>query len=368
MATYKVLQDIEAEDKLVGPLSLRQFIYAGIVLFSAFIAFKLGQIAWYLVIPFLPHMILFGVLASPFGHDQPSEIWLLAKIRFYLKPRRRIWDQSGMKELVTITVPKKIERQLTDNLSQREVRSRLNALANTLDSRGWAVKNVNVNLYATPSYALAQVGSSDRLIDMADAPREVPEVDIYAADDVLDERNNPTAQHLTQMIDESTRTHRQQLIAMTQAKSSTTQSPPTNSPQDYWFLNPPTQSASAPSGLAVMAAPTPIIPNSEPTTSAAPTADEQELAQKLRTERDNARPALGHMRTLQPMGQQAPVQNVPEQNTDVKPMKATSDPAIMNLANNNDLNVETIARQANKTSQQELSRDAPNNEVVISLR
>ena len=29
MATYKVIQDIEAEDKLIGPLTLRQFIYAG---------------------------------------------------------------------------------------------------------------------------------------------------------------------------------------------------------------------------------------------------------------------------------------------------------------------------------------------------
>lgn len=30
MAVYKVLQDIEAEDKLIGPLTLRQFIYAAI--------------------------------------------------------------------------------------------------------------------------------------------------------------------------------------------------------------------------------------------------------------------------------------------------------------------------------------------------
>ncbi|MGH7158305.1 MAG: PrgI family mobile element protein [Candidatus Saccharimonadales bacterium] len=30
MATYKVIQDIEAEDKILGPLTLRQFIYAGV--------------------------------------------------------------------------------------------------------------------------------------------------------------------------------------------------------------------------------------------------------------------------------------------------------------------------------------------------
>ena len=69
MATYKVIQDIEAEDKLLGPLTLRQFIYAIIVFVSGFIAFKLAFVAWWLVIPFLPHMILFSVLAAPFGHD-----------------------------------------------------------------------------------------------------------------------------------------------------------------------------------------------------------------------------------------------------------------------------------------------------------
>ena len=39
MATYKVIQDIEAEDKLVGPLTLKQFIYAGISALCLYICF-----------------------------------------------------------------------------------------------------------------------------------------------------------------------------------------------------------------------------------------------------------------------------------------------------------------------------------------
>jgi len=39
MATYKVIQDIEAEDKLVGPLTLRQFIYAAIAAICGYLSF-----------------------------------------------------------------------------------------------------------------------------------------------------------------------------------------------------------------------------------------------------------------------------------------------------------------------------------------
>ena len=70
MATYKVIQDIEAEDKLLGPLSLRQFIYAVIVVVLCYVVFRVFFIQPVLVAPFLPPIILFGVLAAPFGHDQ----------------------------------------------------------------------------------------------------------------------------------------------------------------------------------------------------------------------------------------------------------------------------------------------------------
>src|ERR1035438_1720650 len=146
MAIYKVLQDIEAEDKLVGPFSLRQFIYAAIAVVCGFLAFKLVTVNLFLITPFVPVVVFFVVLAAPFGHDQPSEVWLLARVRFFLKPHKRIWDQTGAISLVTITVPKVIVRNLTNGLSQTEVSSRLHALANTIDSRGWAIKNVNVNL------------------------------------------------------------------------------------------------------------------------------------------------------------------------------------------------------------------------------
>lgn len=206
MAVYKVIQDIEAEDKLLGPLTLKGFIYAIIAGTLAFINFKvlvsggLGAFRWVLILVFAVPMLLFAVLASPLGREQPTEIWLLSRVRFFLKPRGRIWDQSGINHLVTITVPKKFERHLTKDLSQTEVTSRLEALAKTMDSRGWAVKNVNVNLSHIPGYLEGESGDSDRLIGASSMPQAAPIVDVHAADDILDEQNNPAAQKLEGMM------------------------------------------------------------------------------------------------------------------------------------------------------------------------
>ncbi len=213
MAVYKVIQDIEAEDKLLGPLTLKGFIYALTAGFLGFLNFKiitmtgLGNYRWLLLLIFGLPMLLFGVLASPLGREQPTEIWLLSRVRFLVKPRSRVWDQTGLSQLVTITAPKKLELHLTKELSQNEVQSRLQTLAMTMDSRGWAVKNVSVNLNPVPGY-LQQEGDSDRLVGASSIPQTVPTVDIRPDDDILDEQHNPIAQKLLGMVKKKDADHK----------------------------------------------------------------------------------------------------------------------------------------------------------------
>jgi len=216
MAVYKVIQDIEAEDKLLGPLTLKGFIYAAIAGVLAFLSVRLamagslGDFRWALIILILPPMVLFGILAAPLGKEQPTEVWLLSHVRFFLKPRRRIWDQSGAIQTVTITAPKKVERQLTKNLSNAEVKSRLKALAAILDSRGWALKNADVDS-AIPGYFQALSGDSDRLISAADVAQDEPVLDVHAKDDIMDSGSNATAQYFDQMIQKAD-TNRKQAV------------------------------------------------------------------------------------------------------------------------------------------------------------
>lgn len=209
MAVYKVIQDIEAQDKLVGPLTLKAFIYAAIAGLLGFINVRifmvggLGPARWVLILILLLPMATFAILALPIGKEQPTETWILSRLKFFLKPRVRVWDQSGVIELVTITVPKRIERQLTKGLSQGEVQSRLKALAMTLDSRGWAVKNVAVNLTPSVGYGHLADSDSDRLVAPAAMQQNAPVIDIHASDDIMDENNNATAKHFDELVKKS---------------------------------------------------------------------------------------------------------------------------------------------------------------------
>jgi hypothetical protein len=206
MAVYKVIQDIEAEDRLLGPLTLKGFVYAGAAALLGFINFRLliseaiGPLKWVFILFFFFPMVLFAVLASPLGREQP-EVWLLARIRFLLKPRQRIWSQIGLSQLITVTAPKKEDKHLTKDLSQDEVTSRLKTLAQTLDSHGWAVKNVSVNLSNNPGYF--QNDTSDRLVAADEVIQPPSPLDIAMSDDILDEKNSPTAQKFDGLIREA---------------------------------------------------------------------------------------------------------------------------------------------------------------------
>ncbi|HET7320007.1 MAG TPA: PrgI family protein [Candidatus Saccharimonadales bacterium] len=363
MATYKLIQDIEAEDHILGPLTLRQFIYGLVAAFCFYMSFiGIAKHFWPLTVMFLPVALFTGFFAFPFGKDQPTEVWALAKIRFLFKPRRRIWDQSGVKELVTITVPKRAEKVYTNGLTQNEVKSRLSALANTIDSRGWAVKNVNVNLYGQPS-ALATV-VSDRLIDPSSIPQAVPEFDVQASDDMLDEHSNPVALQFDQMMVESAKSHRQQLINQMNAPSVPTPPQGQATPQpNYWFMNQPTQKPNIPADQALFQDAQVVQPGIEAPSQVQATAEvtpeEEAIVAKAKEASDSQKSVMNsHLRTIQPLGSAPPAAQEPSTATAKQP-----DPVIQQLATNDDFNIDTIARQAKKAKESD-----QDGEVTISLR
>jgi hypothetical protein len=351
MASYKVIQDIEAEDKLFGPLTLKQFIFAVLALASAFIAFRMAIIKIYYAIPLLPFIFVLGVLAAPLGRDQPTEVWILAKLRFWFKPRKRIWDQTGMQELVKITVPKKIEQNLTDNLDQEQVRSKLKALANTIDSRGWVIKNIGVNLYAQPAYGSlgATSDTSDRLINPASMPTPVPSLDISTADDIFE---NSTASRLDQQIEQSKQQHQQDAIKHMQDVIDTPSSPSNQPANSAWFtpMNSRTPSYNPTQATLPTAFAKPDIPD----------AKELALLNKLHAKKSHPDEAFRNHRKLQPLSE-----NVPQAQPKSPGVTPTPPPDILNLAIENDRRVDSLAREAQKNHPEQSASD--DGEVVISL-
>jgi hypothetical protein len=365
MAGYKVIQDIEAEDKLVGPLTLRQFIYAGIAALCLYLSFVFVSKGLSIALLILaPPMLFTGFFAFPWGRDQSTEVWALAKIRFYFKSRRRLWNQSGVKNLVNITVPKREVKHLTKDLSAPEVVNRLSALASTLDTRGWAVKNIYT---FTPLNQQQQ--DNDRLLDINSLPLQVPAIDITADEDILDEENNPRAQQLQEMVTAASVNNKQRLMDAMQhgvvPQIPTQASLPSAAQQ--WFSSQRPSSAS------------PIPP-----TNTLPTAaSEAELSQVLKQHHQQGEATTyGHGKIIMPSGHMpatkpipiapqtpatlplppvqilAPTVSTPQ--PIAPPVTPQADPDTIRLASNNDLDIATIARVA-KAQQ-------GSDEVVISLR
>jgi hypothetical protein len=388
MSTYKVIQDIEAEDKLIGPLTLRQFIYALTAALFGYLTFLVStKGAIFMAIIFFPLAVLCLFFAWPWSRDQPTEVWALARIRFMVKPRKRIWNQSGIKELVTVTAPKRVEQMLTNGLNQSEVKSRLKALADTIDSRGWAIKNVNVSMYGQPALVMSDP-NSERLVSLSSLPQPVSNVDIKASDDMLDVKNNPVAAQFDTMIAASAKAHHEQIMERMRSDTPPAGAPvppppaqPMQTPQqqNYWFLNEPTQATSTLPQDAVTFNTQVVAPGTStsdlPVSAANPTPDEENFIKQLKNEPVFSPNMHGHLHVIQPLSVQKAqaqaaataaaqtVKNNPQPVQQPIAPKVTQEPdaGILDLARNNDLNVATIAREANKR------KEPPQDEVVISL-
>lgn len=143
MAQYKVPQDVEADDKLIGPFSFRQFVYLLIAGGLVALAVGLFQIFPLLAAIPLPFVLLLVVLALPLKKDQPMETYLAALVSYVLKPRTRVWTPGQKNSIIAVTAPKKVEEARTRDLTSEEATHRLSFLAGIVDTKGYAIKGLN---------------------------------------------------------------------------------------------------------------------------------------------------------------------------------------------------------------------------------
>ncbi len=145
MAQYKVPQDVEADDKLLGPFSFRQFVYLLICGGLIALAVALFQIFPMLAIIPVPFILFFGALALPLKKDQPMETYLAALVSYYIKPRTRKWEPGQKDTSIIITAPKIVEDDRTRDISGEEATHRLSFLADIVDTEGYAIKGMANN-------------------------------------------------------------------------------------------------------------------------------------------------------------------------------------------------------------------------------
>lgn len=227
MATHRVPQDVEADDKLLGPLSLKQFIFIVLGLgFGYLTFFFFSRIHPISALIWLPPTIVFLVLGGYQRKDQPVEVFLMSALRFYLKPRKRKWDQEGYEERVKITAPPKIEHHYTKSFTGEEAVSRLTKLSHMMDSRGWASKVATD--WQNPQFATAAASETDRLVTAQDVASVQPfDAQHYVTPvDVMDDQTSLVSRQFTAKIQQVDTTAKQQAIqTLQQARQDTSGDP-----------------------------------------------------------------------------------------------------------------------------------------------
>ncbi len=327
MAQYKVPQDVEAEDKLIGPFSFRQFIYLGVAALGIVVGVGLWQLFPGLIIIPLPFVFLFLVLALPLRKDQPMETYLTAVIRFYLKPRKRLWQPEGSIGLVTITAPKVSEVQLTKSVGGSAAAQQLDYLSQVVDTQGWATRGV-----VTPTLPMDDTAYAEA----------------QGAEDVLDENTN-IARTFDSMIDQTSDRYKQSVAEQFRQAAQQPQQPTIPSIGNHAQLR------------------------EQPMSDTSQRPQDSDAPQHFDY---NPYPSSMHQHVVRPIddnfnltppsqdARPQPLEKVFTQNTQnpqTPPSREEVSPDIMRLANNNDLSISALANEAHRIE----SKD--NEEVIINL-
>lgn len=207
MGQYKVPQDVEAEDKIVGSLTLRQFIFAIIGVGWGLVSFAILRDVPILFTAFgLPPAVLFLALGLFKRGDQPFEALFLALLNFLVQSRKRIWVKEPIAEVFKIEQPKPVFQEPTKDLEQ--VRGQLEKLAQIVDTRGWSVKQTELQEPTSEP----TVNLQDRIVAQDVIATPVQPIDVHAADDMLDMQNNPQAQNISSLVENHVKSIREEAI------------------------------------------------------------------------------------------------------------------------------------------------------------
>lgn len=205
MSQYKVPQNVEAEDHILGPLTLKQFIYAIIGVSWAGLSYALFHAVFALmIIVAAPITTLFLLLAFYQRDGQNFEQLLIAMVGYFSQSRQRLWRKDEVVDSFRIQANAVVVEQTQRN--PVEVRSELERLGTMIDSRGWNAPHTA----ATDAHIIQPNAISDRLVEPAQTTPAV--ADEAEAPDMLDLQQSPLAQNLASLIQEAAVDIRQEAI------------------------------------------------------------------------------------------------------------------------------------------------------------
>lgn len=356
MAQYKVPQDVEAEDKLLGPFTFRQFIYLIVTAGCIALAYTLFQVFPLLALIPLPVIIFFGALALPLKKDQPMETYLAAIVSFYLKPRKRFWIPGEAESTIEITAPKQIEKPRARNISEEEAGHRLSFLADLIDTEGKSIRNVDSAVkeeYIAEANAIPDILDSasnaniNQIINREEAERREKNINQLRA---AMNRNSNLQQNINPIHEATITPTSTPTPTLPNVQPINPTQPFNQSPQPQYSNQQPSQPAPSPQSFNQPTVPLPFQ---------SPSPQSSEFQQTP--------PPQPQPQTPNPIPQTKIITDNPvvfQPNLNQKPTprpSASKQAALKNLANNQDYSIETLAKEAKRLENQD------DKEVYISL-
>jgi len=134
---FAVPQFIDAEDKIMGPVTVRQFLILIVAALGAFIIWKLATF-WLAIVLAVLWFILAVVVAFVKINGQNFHVFLLSFVRTLVKPNLRVWKKDYTKEELTALMqmaPKVVVKEAAVQ-KERVARGRLSELSLTVNSGG----------------------------------------------------------------------------------------------------------------------------------------------------------------------------------------------------------------------------------------
>ena len=133
---YSVPQFVDVEDKIVGPLTLKQFLILLVGALFGFMYWSIFKATAGFFLLMLPTAAIFGFLAFGKFNGRPILKSLPLLIQFFLEPHHRLFKRTGA--LTSVIKQKSDVREKAnseDELNPFERTSRLHRLAYLLDQK-----------------------------------------------------------------------------------------------------------------------------------------------------------------------------------------------------------------------------------------
>lgn len=131
---FIVPQFIDVENKIIGPISTRQFILLVAMFIVAFVLFKIAPV-WLFALGLVLDIIICGSFAFVKVNSQPLHVFFVVLLQTFRKPHLRVW----MKETGTTAIAKKGEaKKVSKTVIVKRIssKSRLAELSLMLDTGG----------------------------------------------------------------------------------------------------------------------------------------------------------------------------------------------------------------------------------------